>query len=185
MVVGLGNPGPRYDATRHNVGWWVLDRLAHDWEFGFFESRDTHWATGGVVGDHTVELRKPSRYMNRSGLALLDLVDDPDFDPARDLLIVVDDANLDVGQLRFRPRGRSGGHNGLRSVAEALGGEEYCRLRIGVGRCPDDVTLTDWVLSPMGPADEEQVVELLPDLTGAVKLWLDEGVEAAMNRFNR
>lgn len=163
----------------------MVDRLAHDWGFGFFEREDTHLATSGLVGEHAVELRKPTRYMNRSGLALLDLADGEGLDSGRDLLVVVDDASLEVGRVRFRPRGGAGGHNGLRSVAEALGTDDYPRLRIGVGRCPDDVDLADWVLSPMAPADEEQVVELLPELVGAVELWLNEGTEAAMNRFNR
>ncbi len=184
-MVGLGNPGPRYDATRHNVGWWVVDRLAHDWGFGYFESFDTHLAARGSVDGRTVELRKPTRYMNRSGLALVDLRDHENFDPTADLLVVVDDAALDVGRVRFRPGGGAGGHNGLRSVAEVLGTNHYPRLRLGVGRCPDDVDLADWVLAPMAPADEEQVAALLPDLTGAVELWLSEGTEAAMNRFNR
>ncbi|MEK9502283.1 aminoacyl-tRNA hydrolase [Gaopeijia maritima] len=185
MVVGLGNPGPRYDATRHNVGWWVLDRLAYDWDFGPFESSEDHMSTRGRVGERGVELRKPTRYMNRSGTALFDLLADDDFDPRRDLLVVVDDAALEVGRIRFRPKGGAGGHNGLRSIAEVLGTDEYARLRLGVGRCPDDVDLADWVLAPMAPDDEEHVVDLLPELTGAVELWLNEGTEAAMNRFNR
>ena len=185
MVVGLGNPGPRFDATRHNVGWWVVDRLAYDWGFGSFAGTGPELATAGTVGGHAVELRKPTVFMNRSGLALLDLVDREDFDPAEDLLVVVDDAALDVGRVRFRPSGGAGGHNGLRSVEAVLGSDRYPRLRLGVGRCPDEVDLADWVLSPMEADDEECVIELLPEMTRAVEFWLDEGTEAAMNRFNR
>lgn len=183
--MGLGNPGPRYDATRHNVGWWVVDRLAYDWDFPTFETDGAGLTTRGSVARREVELRKPTVFMNRSGLALVDLLDQEGFDPATDLLVVVDDAALEVGRVRFRPSGGAGGHNGLRSVAQVLGTEAWPRLRIGVGRCPDDVDLADWVLSPMDVDDEETVVELLPEMTRAVELWLDEGTEAAMNRFNR
>lgn len=182
MVAGLGNPGPDYDATRHNVGWWVADRLAHDWNLDGFASEGRALVARGTVGDHEVEVIKPITWMNRSGLALLPYAE---LDPTEDLLVVVDDASLDVGRVRFRPSGGAGGHNGLRSVEGALGTDAYARLRIGVGRCPDDEDLVDWVLSPMPPEHEDEVVGLLPEMSEAVRLWMDEGTEAAMNRFNR
>jgi len=184
MVVGLGNPGPEYDATRHNVGWWVVDRLAYDWGFGGFSRMGRSLVAEGSVGQDRVRLMKPTTYMNRAGLALAEVRADPAFDAEDDLLVVVDDATLDVGRVRFRPAGGHGGHNGLRSVAGALGTQAYARLRVGVGRGPDTVDLADWVLSPMPDADEEIVLQLLPRLTGAVELWIAEGIEAAMNRFN-
>ncbi len=184
-IVGLGNPGPEYDATRHNVGWWVVDRLAYDWGLGPFRRDGKAWTTQGRVGEQDVRLVKPTTYMNLSGLALRPLVNDTDFDPSTDLLVVVDDAALDVGRIRFRPNGSPGGHNGLRSVAGALRSHDYPRLRIGVGLKPDDFDLADWVLSPLPEEDEQVIVALLPELTRAVEIWLDEGTEAAMNRFNR
>jgi PTH1 family peptidyl-tRNA hydrolase len=183
--MGLGNPGPEYDATRHNVGWWVLDRLAHDWGFDFFRRAGKALLTEGTVGAESVRLLKPRMYMNRSGLALRELRDLEDFDPAEDLLVVVDDAALEVGRVRFRPEGGPGGHNGLKSVSGALQSHDYARLRIGVGTKPDGEDLSEWVLSPMPEEDEDVVVGLLPELTGAVELWIEQGVEAAMNRFNR
>jgi PTH1 family peptidyl-tRNA hydrolase len=185
MVLALGNPGPRYEATRHNVGWWVADRLAYDWDFGPFEAGASAAVTSGVVEGVAVEIRKPATFMNRSGLAVTDLPGREGFDIAADLLVVVDDASLDVGRIRFRPSGGAGGHNGLRSVAGALGSEQFARLRLGVGQCPDGVDLADWVLSEMEPPDEDLMVEVLPELTDAVELWMYEGTEAAMNRFNR
>jgi len=185
VVMGLGNPGPEYDATRHNVGWWVLDRLAYDWDFGAFRREGRALVTDGSVGGEPVRLVKPTTYMNRSGLAVGLLAGIEGFDPARDLLVVVDDAALDVGRVRFRPEGSAGGHNGLKSVSGALQSDGYARLRVGVGRRPDGVDLADWVLSPMSAEDEEVVVGLLPGLTEAVVTWIAEGVEAAMNRFNR
>ena len=184
-IVGLGNPGPEYDATRHNVGWWVLDRLAHDWKLGPFRRDGRSLRAEGTVVGVPVTLLKPITYMNRSGQAVRFLVEAEAFEPARDLLVVVDDAALDVGRVRFRPGGSAGGHNGLRSVSGALGSDDYPRLRLGVGRKPEGVDLSDWVLSPMPGEDEEVVVGLLPELTRAVELWLEEGTEAAMNRFNR
>lgn len=183
--MGLGNPGPDYDGTRHNVGWWVVDRLAYDWGFGAFRREGKAFVGEGEVAGLSVRLMKPTTYMNRSGLALRPLLELEGWDPARDLLVVVDDAALDVGRVRFRPEGGAGGHNGLKSIAGALQSNVYARLRIGVGVKPEGEDLSDWVLSEMPPEDEEVVVGLLPDMTEAVEVWLQDGVEAAMNRFNR
>lgn len=185
VVVGLGNPGPEYDATRHNVGWWVLDRLAYDWRLGSFRRHGRALCVGGTAAGHAVKLMKPLTYVNRSGDALRPLLGDEAFEPSRDLLVVVDDAALDVGRVRLRPRGSPGGHNGLKSISAALGSDEYSRLRLGVGIKPEDTDLADWVLSPMPEQDEDVVVGLLPGLTEAVEVWLTEGAEAAMNRYNR
>lgn len=183
--MGLGNPGPEHDADRHNVGWWVVDRLAHDWKLGGFRRRGPALLAEGAVGGQSVLLMKPLTYMNRSGAALAVAAEAGSWSPAKDVLVIVDDAALDVGRVRLRPGGGAGGHNGLRSVEEALGTRDYARLRVGVGRKPEGVDLADWVLSPMPDEDEEAVVALLPELTTAVETWLEEGVEAAMNRFNR
>jgi len=185
VVVGLGNPGPEYDATRHNVGWWVLDRFAYDHEFGPFARQAKRLETSRVFGERTILLVKPRTYMNRSGLALTNLWRIDGFRVETDLLVVTDDANLDVGRVRFRPRGGAGGHNGLKSVSEVLGTTAYARLRVGVGIAPAGADLADWVLSPMPVEDEDRVVALLPELGEAIGVWADDGVEAAMNRFNR
>ena len=185
VVIGLGNPGPEYDATRHNVGWWVVDRLAYDWDFGPFKRDGRAFVSEGQVGDHEVRLMKPTTYMNKSGLAMRPLRALESFDATEDLLVVVDDAALDVGRVRFRPEGGAGGHNGLKSISGALQSNAYARLRLGVGTKPQGEDLADWVLSPMPAEDEQVVVDLLPQLTEAVEVWVGEGVEAAMNRFNR
>jgi PTH1 family peptidyl-tRNA hydrolase len=185
VIVGLGNPGAEYDDTRHNVGWWVVDRLAYDWGFDSFEKKGRSLQVDGTVGDIAARLIKPTTYMNKSGAALIALAAIPEFDVTEDLLVVSDDAALDVGRVRFRPRGGAGGHNGLKSITGALGTEEYGRLRVGVGQAPAAMDLSDWVLSPMEADDEDVVVELLPGLTKAVEAWLSEGMEEAMNEFNR
>ena len=185
MVAGLGNPGPEYDATRHNVGWWVVDRFAFDNDYEPFERRRLRLETAGETGGRKVVLVKPRTYMNRSGAALTSLWQIDGFKVETDLLVVADDANLEVGRVRFRPRGGAGGHNGLRSVAGALGTTDYPRLRIGVGVCPAGTDLADWVLSPMPDEDEDRIVEMLPELARAVAVWAEEGIAEAMNRFNR
>jgi len=185
VVLGLGNPGPEYDATRHNVGWWVVDRLAYDWGFGSFKRQGKAFTCDGQLGEAGVRLMKPTTFMNRSGLVVRDLREVAAFDASTDLLVVVDDATLEVGRVRFRPDGGAGGHNGLKSISGALQSNNFARLRIGVGIKPDGADLADWVLAVMPEEDEEVVVGLLPDLTEAVESWLSEGTEAAMNRFNR
>jgi PTH1 family peptidyl-tRNA hydrolase len=184
VVCGLGNPGPEYESTRHNVGWWLLDRLLQEWRFEEYRRRGAALVSQGQVGDHAVVLLKPLTYMNRSGVALLSLRDEPEFDPTTDLLVVVDDTALPVGRLRFRAKGSAGGHNGLKSVEAALGSREYPRLRIGVGEKQPGEDLADHVLSEFEPDDEARVVELLPHAVDGVRAWLDHGVARAA-RYNR
>lgn len=185
VIVGLGNPGARYDATRHNVGWWTIDRLAYDWDLGPFERTGTSMLADGVVDDHTVHLVKPVTWVNRSGAALGPYLDAAEVRVGEDLLVVADDVNLDVGRLRFRPGGGAGGHKGLRSVAGVLGTTDYPRLRIGVGARPERMDLADWVLSPMPEEDEDKVLALLGELATAARVWMNEGIEPVMNAYNR
>lgn len=185
VVVGLGNPGPEYDETRHNVGWWVVDRFAYDHDFEPFARRGKRIETRRDVGGRTMLLVKPRTFMNRSGLALTTLWRMEGFAVEDDLLVVTDDANLDVGRIRFRPGGGAGGHNGLKSITAVLGTRAFARLRIGVGIVPPGIDLSDWVLSAMPEEDEDLIVEMLPVLSEAVAVWANEGVEVAMNRFNR
>ena len=186
VVVGLGNPGSRYDDTRHNVGWWVIDRFAFDHDFGPFERGRRRLESSGRVKGRRIRLLKPRTWMNRSGLALTTLWREEEaLRLETDLLVVADDANLDVGRVRFRRGGGAGGHNGLRSVNAVLGTTSYARLRIGVGIAPAEEDLSGWVLAPLPEEDEERIVELLPELSRAVGVWAEEGIDAAMNRFNR
>ncbi len=185
VICGLGNPGPEYEATRHNVGWWLLDHLAEVWRLGTFRREGRAAVTAGRVGDHAVRLVKPLTYMNRSGAAVAPLRTYADFDVSRDLLVVVDDVALEPGRVRFRARGSAGGHNGLKSIEAALGTRDYARLRIGVGAPPAGIDLADWVLAPPSRSDEERILDLMPVLADAVRVWVEDGIEAAMNRFNR
>jgi len=185
VVVGLGNPGAEYEATRHNVGWWVVEAVRRAWGFPAFRSQGAARFSDGARAGDVVLLVEPLTYMNRSGSAVAPLARLEGFDVAGDLLIVVDDVNLAIGRVRLRPAGSAGGHNGLRSVEAALGTREYARLRIGVGAKPPGEELAGWVLSPMPPDEEEIVAGLLPHLVGCVEAWLERGAEAAMHGCNR
>lgn len=184
VIVGLGNPGAEYDATRHNVGWWAIDRLAADWRLGPFERAGNALAARGPVGTADVLLLKPLTYMNRSGAALAPIAQLPDFDPTTDLLVLVDDVAIDAGRLRLRPDGSAGGHNGLKSIESALGSQAYPRLRIGVGGPPAGTSMVKWVLDAPTGEEEDLILERFPDLVEGVRAWIDEDTEAAMRRVN-
>jgi PTH1 family peptidyl-tRNA hydrolase len=184
VIVGLGNPGREYALTRHNVGWWLLDDLAAAWGAGRFRADKNAATATGRVEPWAVRLVKPITFMNRSGSALLPYRRMNAIDITRDLLVVVDDVALEPGKIRFRPNGSAGGHNGLKSVEQALGTRDYPRLRIGVGARPPQWDLADWVLSPMPRRDQELVRERFPDCIAGIRVWMEEGIEPAMNRFN-
>jgi PTH1 family peptidyl-tRNA hydrolase len=189
VIVGLGNPGREYAATRHNVGWWLIDHLADVWHFdGWKKDGESHVANG-TVGGAKVRLVKPQTYMNLSGQALRNYARRPFWSAAKDLLGVGDEVQLPVGCFRIRARGSAGGHNGLKSVEQALNSQEYARLRIGVGPSEERKgvykDLADFVLAPFARDERDDVLALLPPLTASVETWLHEGVEKAMNLHNR
>ena len=185
VIVGIGNPGPEYDETRHNAGWWAVDRMVHDWGFEGYERAGRALIADGEIEGEDVRIVKPLTFVNRTGQALHGLRILPEFDMERDLLIVLDDTALPVGRLRLRRKGGTGGHNGLRSVSRTLGTESYSRMRIGVGETPPGMDRADWVLSPMSAEDEDTVVALLPTMAEAAHTWVVDGIEAAMNRYNQ
>ena len=184
VIVGLGNPGREYALTRHNVGWWLLDELAEAWGTSRFRADKQAATASGRVEPWAVRLVKPVTFMNRSGSALLPYKRMNAIDITRDLLVIVDDVALEPGRIRFRPDGSPGGHNGLKSVEQALGTRDYPRLRIGVGAKPPQWDLADWVLSPMPKSDAAAVRERFPDCIAGIRLWMEHGIEPAMNRYN-
>lgn len=178
VVVGLGNPGKRYDKTRHNVGFAVIDSLANG---GRFQSR-FQADTGEILeGDQKVLLLKPQTFMNLSGRCVREAVDFYHVDFA-DLLVVCDDINLPLGKLRFRPRGTHGGHNGLRDIQNHLGTTEYPRLRIGVDSPGEDAV--DHVLGRFRPGETPVIEEAMADAVEAIVCWIRNGIDKSMNQYN-
>ena len=172
-VVGLGNPGPEYAATRHNAGFWLADALVAHWGFPPFRRGERARFTAGDVGGTPVRILKPTTYMNSSGAALASLRADPAFNPASDLLVLVDDFQIPSGTFRLRGEGSSGGHNGLKSIEAALQSQAYSRLRIGVGPLPEGVSdWSEYVLAPFDPEQVEQLEALESQLIDAVETWL-------------
>ena len=177
-VVGLGNPGSEYAATRHNAGFWLADALVAHWGLPPFRRAERARATEGVVAGVPVRVLKPTTFMNRSGAALASLRADPAFDPAADLLVLVDDFQIPCGTFRLRAEGSAGGHNGLKSIEGALQSPRYARLRIGVGPLPEGVTdWADYVLAPFTAEQSEQVEALMPEMLAAADRWVRSGVE--------
>lgn len=188
MIVGLGNPGREYELTRHNVGWMVVDHLADVWHFDGWRRDGDSFVSAGRTRGTAVRLVKPQTFMNLSGAALRPYLRRPTFDPAQDLLVVVDDAALPLGRLRLRASGSAGGHNGLKSVEAEVGSQAYARARIGVAPSDPrhrDRDLADFVLSPFGKNERAEVLEQMPRITAAVETWLSEGIDRAMNLYNR
>ena len=182
LIVGLGNPGKDYDKTRHNIGWDLVDALASA-HATRLDKREHKAITGkGTIAGEPVLLVKPQTFMNLSGEAVEALVRYYDV-PLTDLLVLTDDIHLPVGKMRLRSRGSSGGQNGLKSIAVHLGTQEWARLRLGVGEPPPGLQI-DWVLGRFGNADRKTVDDLLIVAMGAVELWIKDGAEAAMSRFN-
>lgn len=180
-VVGLGNPGSEYAATRHNIGFRVVDELARRWRIRLWWPRH-HAKIARRRGSTPVWLVKPSTYMNLSGKAVVALRLREHLEPNQ-LLVVVDDVELPLGTLRLRPRGGAGTHNGMRSLVEGIG-EGFPRLRLGVrGELPWD-DLADYVLAPFRPEEDEAVSRLVARAADCVEVALHSGVERAASRFN-
>jgi len=185
LVAGLGNPGPEYDGTRHNVGFAVVDRLAADEKISV-KRVDCRALTGrGRIGDVAVVFAKPVTYMNASGEAVSALLKKLEL-AAEDLLVVSDDIDLPVGALRLKPKGSSGGQKGLRSIESALGTKEFARLRVGIRgeHYTRENELSDYVLDRFSRSERSAIDESVGRAADAVRVWITEGVVAAMNRFN-
>ena len=200
LVVGLGNPGRRYDGTRHNIGFDIVDLVARrhgaGWESAprgieALIARPHDRVSAGFVADRAVSggrknllCAKPLTFMNLSGTAVVGLMQFYRVDPI-DLLVVVDEVHLELGRVRARPGGSAGGHNGLKSIIGSLGTQEFARLRIGVGRGDGRLDLADHVLAKFGAAERSVVTEMVDRSADAVELFIAEGIGPVMNRYNR
>jgi peptidyl-tRNA hydrolase, PTH1 family len=182
VISGLGNPGERYRLTRHNVGFRVVDLLADRWGLtGQGQVRDGAALLEARRPEDRLLLVKPMKYMNLSGAPLRAAIRQTDVDVSSDLLVVADDIDLPLGKVRLRRSGSAGGHNGLRSIIETLGTDEFHRLRIGVGRSG---TAARHVLATFRPEERELATEMVAVGADAAERWLRDGIDEAMNAFN-
>jgi PTH1 family peptidyl-tRNA hydrolase len=178
LIVGLGNPGPEYELTPHNLGFLTIDRIASDRGVEV-RNRQCRALTGRTrIGEQPVLLAKPETFMNLSGLAVRELLAEYQLRPESDLVVIYDELDLPLGTIRIRQRGSSAGHNGMESIIEALGTQEFLRIRLGIA--PETK-----ILKPFSKRQLKVVDEVLDIAAEAVQVILTEGPAAAMNRFNR
>ncbi|MCX8090357.1 MAG: aminoacyl-tRNA hydrolase [Verrucomicrobiae bacterium] len=184
LIVGLGNPGPEYAGTRHNAGFALLQTLAERWGASWHEARRFRARVARVRRPgRCLLLCQPQTFMNASGEAVGPLVRFYRL-PLERLLVVLDDADLPLGEIRLRPRGSSGGHHGLESIQTALGTSDFARLRIGIGRAPGAREITNYVLSRFSPEEAALVKKVLARAAEQVECWLTDGIHKAMSRYN-
>ncbi len=181
LIVGLGNPGPRYAGTRHNVGFDVVDLLASRWGVGMQSEKFHAWFGLGETGGERVALLKPTTYMNRSGQAVLAAGKFYKLE-LPDMLVIVDDHALPLGRLRMRKDGSAGSHNGLQDIVDRLGSENWCRLRIGIGESVGDPK--DYVLSRFAEPEEAVIRVARARAADAIECWIKNGPDLAMTKFN-
>ncbi len=183
LIVGLGNPGRKYEKTRHNIGFRVIDMLAARYNLGAGRSEKRALVWSGQIQGIPIKLAKPMTYMNRSGESLRQLMDFYDI-ALSNLLVVHDDLDTPFGILRLRQSGGHGGQNGLRSIIQHLGSRDFARLRFGIGRPPGKMDPVNYVLQPFKGDDLIRANELAGRAADAVEVWLSDGIEEAMTRFN-
>lgn len=185
LIVGLGNPGGEYEGTRHNLGFLVVRALADSARLGWKNSRLCRGLIAeGMVADKECGLLLPTTFMNNSGLAVHACCGKKGIVPG-DVLVVCDDFHLDFGQLRIRPVGSDGGHNGLSSVIQALGTRDFARLRVGIGPLAGPSDAVDFVLSKFSPGEKRQLGRVVEESAACCVTWLTDGIQAAMNIFNK
>jgi PTH1 family peptidyl-tRNA hydrolase len=185
IIAGLGNPGRKYDGSRHNTGWMVVDILSR--KYGIPLDFEKHRAVcgKGIIEGQRVILAKPLTFMNLSGESIRLLVDYYKVDPAAGLIVISDDIDLPPGRIRVRPKGSAGGHNGLKNIISHLGTDNFARVKVGVGPKPKDWDLADWVLSRFNGEEEALMEESRKTAAEAVVCLISQGPDAAMNQFNR
>jgi PTH1 family peptidyl-tRNA hydrolase len=183
LIVGLGNLGRKYDGTRHNVGFEVLDRLAERCGGGTAKQKFDGRLMEARLREERVLLLWPHTFMNRSGESVGPALEFYKLELA-DLLVVCDDFNLPLGKMRFRREGSAGGQNGLADVIRRLGSEEFSRLRLGIGPVPENWDAMDFVLGKFTKAEQETIAETIARAADGAECWVTEGITASMNRFN-
>jgi PTH1 family peptidyl-tRNA hydrolase len=184
IIVGLGNPGRKYEGTRHNMGFDVIDRLVYKNNIPCSGSKFHSVYGTGMIGTEKVILAKPLTYMNLSGTAVRELVDFYKIDPESELIVISDDIDLEPGRIRIRKQGSAGGQNGLRHIVQCLGTQKFIRIRVGTGGKPEGWELADWVLSRFTMDDRALVDDAIIRAADAVAAICTDGIDKAMNVYN-
>ena len=184
IIVGLGNPEPKYNGTRHNIGFSAVTALADAHNISLDMKKHKALIGKGVIAGQKVILAQPLTYMNLSGESVRELVDYYKLDPESELLVIYDDINLAPGKLRIRAKGSAGGHNGIKNIIACLGTQDFARIRIGVGEKPKGWDLADYVLGKFDREEEPMIREALDRTVKACQVVLSEDINAAMNQFN-
>ena len=185
IIAGLGNPDKQYEGTRHNVGFDVIDRLADKYNISVDARKHRAFVGQGIIEGQKVILAKPQTYMNLSGESIRSLVDYYKIAEEHELIVIYDDINLGVGQLRIREKGSAGGHNGIKNIIACLGTQVFPRIRVGVGEKPSRYDLADYVLGHFSKAERELMDEGYDNAVSAVGMIISGRIGDAMSEFNR
>ncbi len=185
IIAGLGNPTKKYQHTRHNIGFDVMDCMAEKYHIEMNQKKHKAVCGAGYVEGQKVLLLKPQTFMNLSGASVREAVDFYKIDPTRELIVIYDDVNLDPGNLRIRKKGSAGGHNGIKDIIEKLGTQEFSRIRVGVGEKPAQFDLADYVLGHFDKEDRALIEEAIGRAAQAAAMMVRGDTEGAMNIYNK
>jgi len=183
IIVGLGNPDAKYEKTRHNAGFEVIDKLANTYGIDFNKKKFKAIIGEGMIGSEKVILVKPTTYMNLSGESVEGAIGFYKL-TSENIIVIYDDISLDVGKIRIRERGSAGGHNGIKSIVSCIKTENFKRIRIGIGKKPEEWDLADYVLSQFNKDEEEIIITATTTACEAIETIVRDGIGNAMNRFN-
>ena len=184
VIVGLGNPGKKYENTRHNAGFISLDALANKYGISISEKKHKALCGTGIIEGNKVLLVKPETFMNLSGESVRSVMDFYKIDPEEDMLVIYDDISLAPGNIRIRKKGSAGGHNGIKSIIAHTGTQNFMRIKVGVGEKPSGWDLADYVLGHFSEEDKVNLKEVMPSVMGAAVLMAQGDVDKAMNDYN-
>lgn len=184
VIVGLGNPGKKYENTRHNAGFVSIDALADKYGISISEKKHKALCGTGIIEGNKVLLVKPQTFMNLSGESVRSVMDFYKIDPEEDMLVIYDDISLAPGNIRIRKKGSAGGHNGIKSIIAHAGTQNFMRIKVGVGEKPSGWDLADYVLGHFSEEDNTKIKEIMPDIIQAATLMVQGDVDKAMNDFN-
>lgn len=185
IVAGLGNPSAKYEHTRHNIGFDVIDAVSRRYNIEVTEKKGKAFCGSGFIEGQKVLLVKPQTFMNLSGDSVSALMHFYKLDPAEDLIVIYDDISLEPGNIRIRKKGSAGGHNGIKDIIAKTGSDQFSRIRVGVGEKPDGWDLADHVLGRFSSEQRKMVDEAIEESVDALALMLQGETDEAMNRYNR